>query len=152
MGVRSRGRNADTLGHLRCLSNHRASTCSEAIHRPCLSEVIWRSSLTRTAYSRSKFTLNEFTWRVTVLFASIALLTAVWVMVVDDVLDSILQNLKPCGGDCLNVYDPAQWSAVRWLTSLLLAVLSALPLIAFHVLQFSNRACCPANTHRYDDG
>ena len=38
-GVRSRGRNADALGRLRRLSNHRSSTCSEAIHRPCLSEV-----------------------------------------------------------------------------------------------------------------
>ena len=88
--------------------------------------------------------LNELTWRVTILFASIALLTAVWVTVVDDVLDSILQSLKPCGGDCLNVYDPAQWSAVRWLTSLLLAVLSALPLIAFHVLQFSKPGLLPS--------
>ena len=88
--------------------------------------------------------LNELTWRVTVLFASIALLTAVWVMVVDEVLDTILLNLKPCAGDCLNVYDPAQWSAVRWLTSLLLAVLSALPLIAFHVLQFSKPGLLPS--------
>ena len=38
--------------------------------------------------------LNELTRRVTVLFASIALLTAVWVMVVDEVLDTILLNLE----------------------------------------------------------
>ena len=96
--------------------------------------------------------LNELTWRVTVLFASIALLTAVWVMVVDEVLDTILLNLKPCAGDCLNVYDPAQWSAVRWLTSLLLAVLSALPSSPSMFSNSQSRACCPANTHRYDDG
>ena len=87
--------------------------------------------------------LNELTWRGTILFTSIALLTIVWIFMVDDVLDTILERLKPCVGDCLNVYDPAQWSAVRWLTSLLLAVLSSLPLIAFHVLQFSKPGLLP---------
>ena len=75
--------------------------------------------------------LNELTWRVTVLFASIALLTAVWVMVVDEVLIPFSEP-KPCAGDCLNVYDPAQWSAVQ--VTLLLA--ASHTLIAFHVLHF----------------
>ena len=35
------------------------------------------------------------------------------------------------------MYDPAQWSAVRWLTCLLLAIFSAIPIILFQVLQFS---------------
>jgi len=55
-----------------------------------------------------------------------------------------LISLQPCPGDCLNVYDPAQWSAVRWLTSLLLALLSALPLVAFHVLQFAKPGLLPS--------
>ena len=87
--------------------------------------------------------LNELTWRTTVVFATVSLLTLAWSVMVDDVLDIVLQNLKPCPGECLNVYDPAQWSAVRWLTSLLLAVLSSLPLIAFHVLQFSKPGLLP---------
>ena len=87
--------------------------------------------------------LNELTWRTTVVFATVSLFTLAWSVMVDDVLDIVLQNLKPCPGECLNVYDPAQWSAVRWLTSLLLAVLSSLPLIAFHVLQFSKPGLLP---------
>lgn len=87
--------------------------------------------------------LNELTWRTTVVFATVSLLTLAWSTMVDDVLDHVLQNLKPCPGDCLNVYDPAQWSAVRWLTSLLLATLSTLPLISFHVLQFSKPGLLP---------
>lgn len=87
--------------------------------------------------------LNELTWRTTVVFATVSLLTFAWSTMVDDVLDLLLQNLKPCPGECLNVYDPAQWSAVRWLTSLLLAVLSSLPLVAFHVLQFSKPGLLP---------
>ena len=87
--------------------------------------------------------LNELTWRTTVVFATVSLLTLAWSIMVDNVLDIVLENLKPCPGECLNVYDPAQWSAVRWLTSLLLAVLSSLPLIAFHVLQFSKPGLLP---------
>ena len=91
--------------------------------------------------------LNELTWRTTVVFATVSLLTLAWSIMVDDVLDIVLENLKPCRGECLNVYDPAQWSAVRWLTSLLLATLSALPLIAFHVLQFSKPGLLPGEYH-----
>ena len=91
--------------------------------------------------------LNELTWRTTVVFATVSLLTLAWSIMVDDVLDIVLENLKPCPGECLNVYDPAQWSAVRWLTSLLLATLSALPLIAFHVLPFSKPGLLPGEYH-----
>ena len=91
--------------------------------------------------------LNELTWRTTVVFATVSLLTLAWSVMVDDVLDIVLENLKPCPGECLNVYDPAQWSAVRWLTSLLLATLSALPLIAFHILQFSKPGLLPGEYH-----
>jgi len=91
--------------------------------------------------------LNELTWRTTVVFATVSLLTLAWSIMVDEVLDIVLQNLKPCPGACLNVYDPAKWSAVRWLTSLLLAALSALPLITFHVLQFSKPGLLPGEYH-----
>ena len=88
--------------------------------------------------------LDELTWRTTVLFTAVAVLTLAWSTVVNDVLHLALNSLQPCPGDCLNVYDPAQWSAVRWLTSLLLALLSALPLVAFHVLQFAKPGLLPS--------
>ena len=88
--------------------------------------------------------LDELTWRTTVLFTSIAVLTVAWSFVVNDVLDHMLDLLTPCVDDCLNVYDPAQWSAVRWLTSLLLATFSSLPLAMFHVLSFSKPGLLPS--------
>ena len=88
--------------------------------------------------------LDELTWRTTVLFTSIAVLTVAWSFVVNDVLDHMMDLLKPCADDCLNVYDPAQWSAVRWLTSLLLATFSSLPLAMFHVLSFSKPGLLPS--------
>ena len=87
---------------------------------------------------------DELTWRTTVLFASVALMTVVWSFAVDEVLAHLLGLLKPCAGDCLNVYDPAQWSAVRWLSSLLLATFSCLPLAVFHVLGFSKPGLLPS--------
>ena len=87
---------------------------------------------------------DELTWRTTVLFVSVAMLTVVWSFAVDEVLAHLLNVLKPCTGDCLNVYDPAQWSAVRWLSSLLLASFSCLPLAIFHVLSFSKPGLLPS--------
>ena len=37
--------------------------------------------------------LNELTWRTTVVFAAVSLLTLAWSVMVDDVLDIILENL-----------------------------------------------------------
>ena len=88
--------------------------------------------------------LDELTWRTTLVFATIATLTLAWSVYVDDVLDIVLTALKPCFGDCLNVYDPAQWSAVRWLTCLMLAVFSCIPLILFQILQFSKPGLLPS--------
>ena len=88
--------------------------------------------------------LDELTWRTTLVFATIATLTVVWSLYVDDVLNTVLNTLKPCIGDCLNVYDPAQWSAVRWLSCLMLAIFSCIPLILFQILQFSKPGLLPS--------
>ena len=94
--------------------------------------------------------LDELTWRTTLVFASIALLTVVWSFTVDAFLEKVLNTLKPCVGDCLNVYDPAQWSAVRWLTCLLLGIFSAIPLILFQVLQFSKPGLLPSEYRAFN--
>ena len=87
--------------------------------------------------------LDELTWRTTVVFATVALFTLAWSFYVDTFLGNLLRTLQPCVGDCLNVYDPAQWSAVRWLTSLMLAVFSSVPLILFQLLRFSKPGLLP---------
>ncbi len=94
--------------------------------------------------------LDELTWRTTLVFASIALLTVAWSFTVDAFLETVLAVLKPCVGDCLNVYDPAQWSAVRWLTCLLLAIFSTVPLILFQVLQFSKPGLLPSEYRAFN--
>ena len=88
--------------------------------------------------------LDELTWRTTLVFATVAVFTVLWSLQVDAVLDAVLTGLQPCSGDCLNVYDPAQWSAVRWLACLILGVLSSVPLILFQILQFSKPGLLPS--------
>jgi Sec-independent protein secretion pathway component TatC len=81
--------------------------------------------------------LDELSLRVTVVFVTTALLTLVWSRFIDDGLEHVLGVLRPCPANCMNVYDPTQWSAVRWLASLMLGLFSALPLMIFHVHRFA---------------
>jgi len=80
---------------------------------------------------------DELSLRVSVWFIAVGMATLVWSLYVDEVLDALLDLLSPCTGPCMNVYDPAQWSAVRWSTSLLLALFSTLPLMLYHLHQFA---------------
>lgn len=81
--------------------------------------------------------LNELSKRTILVFITIATLTLIWSFSVDELLRDFLAMLHPCQGDCLNVYDPAQWSAIRWLSALYLAFLSSLPLLLHHVHRFA---------------
>ena len=80
--------------------------------------------------------LNELSLRVTIVFLFVAGLTVAWSLGVDRILERLIAHLQPCQGPCMNVYDPAQWSAVRWSTALMLGYLSSLPLILHHLHRF----------------
>ena len=86
---------------------------------------------------------DELTLRTTILFLSVSVLSIGWLIIIDDVLLFLLNHLQPCTTECLNVYDPAQWSVVRWLSAIIFGLLSALPLMVFHVLQFSKPGLLP---------
>ena len=87
--------------------------------------------------------LDELAARTTVVFVVTGFLTVAWSFYVDDVLVALMETLQPCVGDCLNVYDPAQWSAVRWTTALLLAFISSAPVAVYHLLSFSKPGLLP---------
>jgi len=81
--------------------------------------------------------LDELTLRTTILFVSVSLLTLAWSFVIDDLFMMFLNHIQPCAESCLNLYQPAQWSAIRWLSSLLLGMISTIPLALHHIHQFS---------------
>lgn len=86
---------------------------------------------------------DELTFRTTVVFLSVSLLSLAWLFVIDSVLANLLDHLQPCPDACLNVYEPAEWSVVRWLTAIVLGMLSALPLMVHHFLRFAKPGLLP---------
>lgn len=88
--------------------------------------------------------LDELTGRVTLIFAAIVVVTLVVSTQIDAWLDLLLTKIDPCNNDCLNLYDPARWSAVRWLGALLAAIAIVSPLIMQQAWAFSNKGLLPS--------
>ena len=87
--------------------------------------------------------LDELTGRVTLIFAVIVGLTFAFSTQIDGWLDALLKQIDPCTDSCLNLYDPARWSAVRWLSAMLAAVGATSPLILQQIWAFSNKGLLP---------
>lgn len=88
--------------------------------------------------------LDELTSRVTLVFALIAATTLLFSTQIDDWLDVLLASIDPCQTDCLNLYDPARWSAVRWLSATLAATLACMPILLYQAWSFANKGLLPS--------
>jgi Sec-independent protein secretion pathway component TatC len=87
--------------------------------------------------------LDELTGRVTLIFAVIVGLTFLISTQIDQWLDLLLSQIDPCSEACMNLYDPAKWSAVRWLSATLAAIIVTGPLILQQVWAFSHKGLLP---------
>ena len=87
--------------------------------------------------------LNELTARVTLLLFLSTLSTIAWLTQVDAILDAVLQHLNPCEKGCLNLFDPAKWSAVRWMTAAILGLISVLPFLLHQTWSFARPGLLP---------
>ena len=81
--------------------------------------------------------VDELSRRVTTLFLVVSLFSILWFTRVDGLLTVLMSHLAPCQGDCLNIYEPAQWSVVRWMGAILLGTLTSLPIVAFNAYSFA---------------
>tara|TARA_B110000444_G_scaffold60463_1_gene56388 strand:+ start:16990 stop:18306 length:1317 start_codon:yes stop_codon:yes gene_type:complete len=88
--------------------------------------------------------LNELTARVTLILFLASLTTIAWLTQVDAILDLLLGHLNPCVDDCLNLFDPARWSAIRWMTAAILGIISVMPMVLYQVWKFSKPGLLPA--------
>ena len=86
---------------------------------------------------------DELTLRFTILFISALLCIFLWSVFIDDILQKIVTFFSVCDDACLNIYDPTQWSRIRWFSSILLGVFSVLPLALYHTYQFSKTGLLP---------
>ena len=88
--------------------------------------------------------LNELTARVTFTLFLATITTIAWLTQVDALLDDLLRQLNPCEGDCLNLFDPAKWSAVRWMTAALLGIITVMPIALHQMWKFSKPGLLPS--------
>lgn len=88
--------------------------------------------------------LNELTSRTTLVLVFTALSTLFWVTQIDAVLNALLVRFNPCESGCLNLFDPAQWSAVRWMSSVILGILTVIPLAFNQGWKFARPGLLPS--------
>lgn len=88
-------------------------------------------------YASVQSHLDELTLRITILFISALFMTVFWSVFIDEILQHLLSILTPCSSPCLNVYDPAEWSAIRWFSAIFLSFLSLLPFIVYNACAFA---------------
>ena len=88
--------------------------------------------------------LNELTARVTLLLFLGTLSTVAWLTQVDAILEFILGLLNPCETGCLNLFDPANWSAVRWMTAAILGFITVMPILLHQAWSFARPGLLPA--------
>ena len=88
--------------------------------------------------------LNELTSRVTLTLFLASLTTLWWLTQIDAILENLLGQLDPCEGECLNLFDPARWSAVRWMSSVLLGILTVMPIGLYQMWKFAKPGLLPS--------
>ncbi|RJU82852.1 MAG: hypothetical protein DWC09_01065 [Candidatus Poseidoniales archaeon] len=87
--------------------------------------------------------LNELTSRTTLVFFLATVFTVGWLTQIDQILNVLLNRLNPCDAGCLNLYDPARWSAVRWMSAAILGIATATPIAFYHGWKFARPGLLP---------
>ena len=88
--------------------------------------------------------LDELTGRAGLLLFTLLTFALFWVWWVDEILAQYLQILSPCEvKDCMSVYAPAEWVAIRWLSVLLLSTISIIPIICWQMHSFASPGLLP---------
>lgn len=88
--------------------------------------------------------IDEFTNRMTLVIVSSLIFTAIWMNWIDLILSQLLQIMQPCSSECLNLYDPTRWSAVRWLSATILGILSSIPIFIHQSYSFAKSGLLPS--------
>ena len=82
--------------------------------------------------------IDEFSSRFSILIVIWLLASMIWMLKVDSVLEYVVAILDPCDEPiCSNLYNPAKWSEVRWLSGALLGFITIIPLIGVQLFRFS---------------
>ncbi len=93
--------------------------------------------------SSIQYHFDELTLRMTIVFISMLTCIGLWSLFIDDILSKLVDFFSVCATFCLNIYDPTQWSRIRWFSAILLGALSILPLLSYHMYQFAKIGLLP---------
>jgi Sec-independent protein secretion pathway component TatC len=81
--------------------------------------------------------IDEFSSRFAIMIFLWIVVTIFWITNIDVVLEKIILALDPCVDQCTNLYNPAKWSEIRWLSAALLGFVSISPLLVYQIYVFS---------------
>ena len=82
--------------------------------------------------------IDEFSSRFSILIVLWLMVSLIWMLRVDLVLEYVVDVLDPCNNNnCSNLYNPAKWSEIRWLGAALLGFITIIPIIALQFYTFS---------------
>ena len=81
--------------------------------------------------------IDEFSSRFAIMIFIWVITSIIWITNIDPILELVLRTLEPCEETCSNLYNPAKWSEIRWLSGALMGFISIIPLIIYQVLIFS---------------
>lgn len=93
--------------------------------------------------SSIQYHFDELTVRITIVFISMLVCIGLWSLYIDEILSKLVDFFSVCVTFCLNIYDPTQWSRIRWFSTILLGVISILPLLSYHMYQFAKIGLLP---------
>jgi len=93
--------------------------------------------------SSIQYHFDELTLRMTIVFVSLLICIGLWSIYIDDILSKLVEFFSVCTTFCMNIYDPTQWSRIRWFSAILLGVVSILPLLSYHMYQFAKIGLLP---------
>ena len=103
------------------------------------------SNLHLSSDDRSTFQshLSELSQRLTSTIILAIILTGVWSLSIDEILNFILLRLDPCIETCVTIFSPDEWAATRWLSAGILGILSAGPYAIIQAYSFAKPGLLP---------
>lgn len=81
--------------------------------------------------------IDEFSSRFSIMIFLWIVVTIIWIINIDMVLEKVVRTLDPCVDECSNLYNPAKWSEIRWLSGALLGFISIIPILIYQFYVFS---------------
>ena len=88
--------------------------------------------------------LEELFRRISIIVVLIVILTGIWSLSIDQILNHFLTKLDPCDASCVNIFSPEEWAGTRWLSAGLLAIFTAGPFIIMQIYSFGKSGLLPS--------